>query len=360
MKERIELRGCSLFSGAGIAEAFFKDIGVNIVLANELLPERAELYSEIYKDTTMICGDITDKKIFKKLLLKSDSIDLLIATPPCQGLSLAGKNRSKEEIMHDKRNYLIEKVIDFILKKSPKYVLIENVPSLLNLTINYKEKQTPLIDVLILLFGKEYNVEARVVDSSDYGVPQTRKRAIIKLFKKGLSWDWPEKSNKISVREAIGHLPSLESGDKSDIPWHYAREHTKKHILWMKNTPTGKSAFENKVYFPKKDDGTRIKGYNSTYRRIKWDQPAPTITMRNDAISSQRNVHPGRKKKDGTYSDPRVLTPLELMLISSLPKDWKIPKETPELLLRQCIGEGVPPLMIKKLIEPIIKNEIKN
>ena len=79
--------------------------------------------------------------------------------------------------------------------------------------------------------------------------------------------------------------------------------------------------------------------------------------MRNDAISSQRNVHPGRKKKDGTFSDPRVLTPLELMLLSSLPKNWKIPLDTPEILIRQCLGECIPPMMIKNIISPIFENE---
>lgn len=52
---------------------------------------------------------------------------------------------------------------------------------------------------------------------------------------------------------------------------------------------------------------------------------------------------------DGTYSDARVLTPLELMLLTSLPIDWNIPDDTSELLIRQCIGESIPPLLIKKL-----------
>ena len=79
-----------------------------------------------------------------------------------------------------------------------------------------------------------------------------------------------------------------------------------------------------------KDNGESLKGYSSTYRRIKWDEPSPAITIRNDAISSQRNVHPGRKLSNGEYSDARVLTPLELMTLSSLPKDWKLPEDTPE------------------------------
>lgn len=126
----------------------------------------------------------------------------------------------------------------------------------------------------------------------------------------------------------------------------------------MKHTPTGTSAFANTIYYPQKIDGTKIKGYESSYRRIKWDEPAPTITIRNDAISSQRNVHPGRLLKDGTYSDARVLTPYELMILSSLPKDWGIPDDTSEILIRQVIGECIPPLMVEKIVGeiPCLKN----
>jgi DNA (cytosine-5)-methyltransferase 1 len=118
----------------------------------------------------------------------------------------------------------------------------------------------------------------------------------------------------------------------------------------MKHTKTGTSAFSNPVYYPQKKDGTKIKGYESSYRRIKWDEPAPTITIRNDAISSQRNVHPGRLLPDGTYSDARVLTPYELMILTSLPKDWPLPDDTPEVLIRQVIGESIPPLMVKAIV----------
>ena len=57
--------------------------------------------------------------------------------------------------------------------------------------------------------------------------------------------------------------------------------------------------------------------------------------------------------QDGTYSDARVLTPLELMILSSLPTDWNIPHDTPEILIRQVIGESIPPLLIKKIASKI-------
>ena len=64
-------------------------------------------------------------------------------------------------------------------------------------------------------------------------------------------------------------------------------------------------------------------------------------------------MHPGRLLPDGTYSDARVLTPLELMIIDSLPSDWNVPDDTPEILIRQVIGESIPPLMVKRIIEEI-------
>lgn len=157
----------------------------------------------------------------------------------------------------------------------------------------------------------------------------------------------------VTVEEAVGFLPSLEAGESSDFKWHFARKHSKKHIEWMQYTPTGKSAIENSIHYPQKENGERIKAYNTTYRRMKWNEPAPTITIRNDAISSQLNVHPGRPKENGLYSDARVLTPLELMLSSSLPANWNIPDNTPELLIRKCIGECIPPLLIKQIVSQI-------
>lgn len=352
-KKRI--KGVSLFSSSGIGEAFFKDAGIDIVVANELLEDRANLYANLYKDTKMICGDILDKKIFNQIVKESGSdVDFLVATPPCQGMSVAGKNRDLYTMHTDMRNLLVFKVIDLIKIKKPDYVLIENVPNFLKVKLPHKGKLALLEDILNDLFGKEYEIDTKVMDASDYGVPQRRLRALVKMNKKGLVWNWPAKSSKkVTVKEAIGHLPTLESGGKSNIPWHFARKHSESHTLWMKHTPTGKSAFENNVHYPKKDNGQRIKSYMTTYRRIRWDEPSPTITMRNDAISSQLNVHPGRKLKNGTYSDARVLTPLELMILASLPKNWNLPKDTPETLIRKSLGESVPPLLLKKVVSGI-------
>jgi DNA (cytosine-5)-methyltransferase 1 len=302
----------------------------------------------------MVPLNILDKEVFNKIMeISNKRVDFILASPPCQGMSISGKSRNVAQMINDKRNYLIFKVIEFISLLSPRFILIENVRNLLKLQLPFQNQIFALPDLLTKLFKDKYIIESEILDTSSFGIPQRRNRAIIKLYKKGESWGWVTEQEPITVRQAIGHLPSLEAGQKSNIKWHFARHHLEKHVLWMKHTPTGKSAFENEFYYPVKENGERIKSYNTTYRRIKWDEPAPTITIRNDAISSQLNVHPGRQLPDGTYSDARVLTPLELMILSSIPENWNIPEDSSEILIRQCIGECIPPLLVKKIVSQI-------
>ena len=89
-----------------------------------------------------------------------------------------------------------------------------------------------------------------------------------------------------------------------------------------------------------------------------WEKPAPTVTRYNVSIGSQNNVHPGKfwrrdENGDKMYSDPRVLSIYELMKISSLPDDWNIPEWAKDELIRHVIGEGIPPLLIKKIVNGI-------
>ena len=126
----------------------------------------------------------------------------------------------------------------------------------------------------------------------------------------------------------------------------------------MMYTPTGFSAFENKKHKPTKKNGEPAKGFFNTYKRQHWNTPAYTVTMDNRKISSQNNVHPGRylgKDNNGQniFSDARALTLYEIMKAMSLPDDWPIPPDTSEAFIRRVIGEGIPPLFIKQLFEPI-------
>ncbi len=362
MKNKIDnkFKALSLFASAGIAEFGFENSMVDVVLASELLPIRMEVHKYWHPNTKTICGDITDEQTKKEIIekAKKEKVDFVFATPPCQGISLIGKNKSNDQMLADKRNYLIFHTFDIIDAINPKFIMIENVSRFFKIKFSIDDKLIGIEEIIRNKYGDKYNIECQVFDTADYGVPQHRERAIIKMWVKGYIWQSPTKQNKITMREAIGHLPSLESGERSQIKNHYSRVHTAQHILWMKNTPTGHSAFENEVYYPKNElTGQRLKGYAATYKRMAWDKPAPTITMRNDCISSQSNVHPGNLLSNGTYSDARVLSIRELFILSSLNPDLNLPPFASDIQIRHMIGEAVPPKLINELLKGLKKDE---
>lgn len=351
------MNALSLFASAGIAEYYLKDLNINVVLANELIKKRAETHKSIYPDCEIINGDIIRQEIRDLIVSKCEgrNIDLVIATPPCQGVSTVGKNKTGNAMYQDPRNFLVLSALDIIDRVNPAFFIIENVPRFRDMRLPYKDKFVGLEELLKKKYGKEYSITCNILNAADYGVPQTRYRIVYRAWKHGRSWKLPQKQDTITLEEAIGDLPTLESGEDSKIKNHYARKHAENHIECMRYTPTGKSAFQNIEHYPKKPDGTKIKGYGNSYKRMRWDAPAPTITMRNEIISSQENVHPGRKKKDGTWSDARILTLRELLIVSSLPADMDRPANISETMFRQLVGEGVPPKMFKEIMEGIDK-----
>src|SRR5690625_3294812 len=144
------MKGVSMFSSAGIGELHLKKIGLNIIVANEMIEKRGKLYQHTYPDAEMVIGDISKEDVFEEFIKKSKKhmIDFLIASPPCQGMSIAGKNRCLNSMRVDERNYLISYVIKAIHILQPKYILIENVPSLLKLVLNYKDDFLTVPEIL--------------------------------------------------------------------------------------------------------------------------------------------------------------------------------------------------------------------
>ena len=371
------MKGLSLFANVGIAETYLDELGIKIVLANELLDNRCKFYKHCHPFSDVICGDITDERIYNEIIKKSkeENVEFIIATPPCQGMSLAG---TKNPL--DPRNSLVKYAIDAIVDIKPKYAILENVVQQLKTPIEYNGKKILIPDYIKERLKKDYYINSnQIINSMDYGVPQNRQRAIFLFSRKdtNLKWEFPKKHKKtVTLKDAIGDLPSLDPLIKEEnmryifpdyeikkenglkvSKYHYAKMAPWRQVEAMMHTPTGKSAFQNKKYYPKNIDGRKIKGGAFTYMRMDWDKPAPTVTMYNGSISSFTNVHPGRKLKDGTYSDPRVLSLYELFIVTSLPKDWNPPEWASENLIRQVIGEAIPPLMIKEIVSVIMKEE---
>ena len=376
------MRALSLFANIGVAEAYLDKIGIDVVLANELIKRRAELYSAIYPHTEMICGDITEKNTYEEIKSKSiaEKIDVIIATPPCQGFSRACRNQDE----NDSRNLLIMPVISLVKEIQPKYVFIENVPQLLETEVTINGSKTLIQNYIESDLGNQYHINVNQINTENYGVPQSRKRTIILLTRKDqkVVWELPDESeDKVTLEDVIGDLPPLdpfikdvdEEEFKGLFPeyekkkaaaakvsiWHQPPIHIKRQVITMIHTPTGKTAFDNEKYIPRKEDGSAVKGYKSTYRRLRWIDPASTVTIDNRKISSQNNVHPGHylgvdDNGDVLYSDPRVLSLFELMRVMSLPDDWPLPSDANVAFVRSVIGEGIPPLFVKKVFEKIV------
>ena len=119
------IKGISLFSNVGLAETYLKDVGVDIVIANELIEKRARFYKHLYPECEVVNGDITDATVFDSIVSRAKElgVEFLIATPPCQGMSIAGLMNP-----YDERNSLVKYAIDAIQAIKPKFVLLENVP----------------------------------------------------------------------------------------------------------------------------------------------------------------------------------------------------------------------------------------
>ena len=371
-----KLKGLSLFANVGIAEAYMESIGIDIVLANEIDTERARFYQDVYKNAHMVCGDITDDNVRRAIVQEAleKNVDLIMATPPCQGMSEAGLR-----LEFDPRNRLVSYAVDVIKRVKPKFVFMENVPKQLTTKIKCGEEIVLIPEYIKRELGEDYSFNNQtLVMAKDYGVPQLRERNIFLLVRKDVKnviWEFPEKQKEITLREAIGHLPSLDPYLRDGLAktlevfpeyekkkaaglavskWHYPPTHSWKQVEWMMHTPTGKSAIYNEVYYPQKADGTPVKAHHNHYRRLKWDMPCRTITQNNGVISSLACVHPGNAYQTDTgetlYSDPRVLSIYELLIVMSLPLDWPFPEWASDTLIRKVFGEGIPSKLVKEIM----------
>lgn len=379
VKFKNRIKALSLFANVGMAETYLKELGIDVVVANELLPERGKFYSHLYPDTNMIVGDITDASVFNTVVEEATKcgVEMILATPPCQGMSCAG---SKDPL--DPRNFLIYYAVEAVKAIRPRFVLFENVTMQQHTQILYNDEYIFIPDYVEKELCEHYHFNKnRIVNSMDYGVPQSRQRYIYLMVRndESVEWEFPQKDDHIiTMRDAIGDLPSLdpcvrEESEKWRFPdyekkrqaglaiskWHYPPTHSWKQIEWMIHTPSGTSAFKNETFYPM-TKGRRIKGAPRTYMRMFWDKPATTIMQNSGVISAFSTVHPGRpivesdNDQERIYSDARALSIYELLILSSLPLDWNIPEWADDVLIRKVIGEGIPPLLIKRAVESLI------
>lgn len=381
-----KLNYISLFSSAGVGCFGFKQNDFECIATNELIERRLEVqkYNNKCKyKGGYISGDITNKetqnKIFNEIAFwktkeKIKDVDVLIATPPCQGMSVAN-HKKKDEL---NRNSLVIESIKIVDKISPKFFIFENVRAFLNTACTDIDGQIKTINesISINLSGK-YNIVSKVINFKDIGVPSSRTRTLVIGVRKDLKeitpYDlFPEMEDTKTIRQVIGDLPSLrEMGEiyNKDI-YHNYKKYDKRMQSWVMEIKEGESAFDNKD--PKKRphrlvDGKIIYNVNKNgdkYKRCKWDNVGPCIHTRNDIFASQSTIHP---------NDNRVFSIRELMRLMTIPTTFKWVDESEkqlnlynydvkkeflsknEMNIRQSIGEAVPTLVFNKIAKNIQK-----
>ena len=180
---RKKLKILSLFANTGVAESLLHETNAEVVIANEVDDRRCKFYQSIYPKTKVICGDIRNKEIFSTIVKEAikSKIDLILATPPCQGMSTIGKQDK-----FDKRNQLIYYALEIIKKVKPKYVLIENVPQQLKTSILANNIFLFIPEYIKQSLKNEYYIKDSIINSADYGVPQIRKRSLFLLTRKNI------------------------------------------------------------------------------------------------------------------------------------------------------------------------------
>lgn len=363
----------SLFSCAGVGCFGFKKAGFECIATNELIERRLNVqkYNNKCKyESGYICDDITTDetkdKIFTEIKkwekLGNDRVDVLVATPPCQGMSVANHKKAENEIA---RNSLIVESIHLIQNINPRFFIFENVAAFMKTGCTAPDGTIKAIgDVIYEELSGKYIIVSRILNFKNYGSNSSRTRTVVIGVSKEMSEYvapielYPTYVEETTLKHVIGNMPKLEWGEICPTDFYHAfRTYPEEMRCWIHDLKEGECAFDNKdgLKRPHKVvDGKvvpNIRKNGDKYTRQYWDKVAPCIHTRNDQLASQNTIHP---------EEDRVFSIRELMKIMTIPNDFKwvdklleelnaLPEKSKfallkkeEIKIRQSIGEAVP------------------
>ena len=339
-----KIKVLDLFSGCGGLSLGFKMAGFEISGAIDNDADSIQTFKKNFKKSKSLIKDIN--KINKKEIKKNFSnIDVIIGGPPCQGFSNA--NRWQKEY-NDPRNLLFLKFIEFVKIIKPKMLLIENVSGILS-----RSKGQIINNIKEILNENGYKVDYKLLNASEFGVPQIRKRVFI-VGNRLSSIDFFEnlkKRKKVTVKDAISELYALEKKDEKKLNGKLDNNYIK--YLRKKNS----KVLNHDIVYPAKSTIEKIKHvkqgenwqsipvklfknnrnnrHSSAFKRLKEDDFSVTIDTGN---AHSNYFHP-------IYH--RIPTPREAARIQSFTDNFEfIGSRTSQY--RQ-IGNAVPPLLSKEI-----------
>lgn len=337
---------------------------------------RETLYASVPAEVTnaVINVEISDKTIndtFDKirLLAKGSKINMIIGGPPCQAYSLLGRHRKAME--NDPRTLLYLQYGKFLKEFTPKGFVFENVPGLLS------AKKGEHFQNLQAYFDElGYKVHFKMLNASDYGVLQERRRIIIVGWQKNSDMGYPaiEKiTTDAVINDILGDLPLLKAGEKEMVSSYkkennsYLREsgiRADEEIFVTQNITRPVNANDAAIY------AYAIKLWDSKQVRVKYtDLPIELRTQKNEnsfldrfkVVNGNGNAHTvvAHLAKDGHYyihpslSVCRSVSVREAARMQSFPDNFFF--EGSRSAMFKQIGNAVPPLMAKTIALEIIK-----
>lgn len=345
---RIEV--VDLFCGIGGLSYGMKQAGVKILAGFDIdwtCKYAYEANNEAifnYKDIKQVSPEEIRSLYSKK------SIRVLAGCAPCQPFSsYAFKNKEKDPNKYD----LLYEFGRMVKAVHPDVVTMENVPSI----AAFKLKSV-LPDFVELLRHENYNVTYQVVYCPDYGIPQKRKRLVLlasRLGKIELIKPTHTIDKYVTVKDVIGNLPELKAGEQDPTdPLHRCSSLTPLNMRRIEATPYGGGWHDWPEYLVldchKKKSG---KSFGSVYGRMKWEEPAPTMTTQCTGIGNGRFGHPVQN---------RAISAREAALIQTFPLDYHFFNNEKDVSLTKAscyIGNAVPP-RLGEVIAESIKIHIRN
>lgn len=324
-----------LFCGAGGLTVGLKKAGFRVLAGIENNRVAAESYKLNNRKSKIYQADIRElcpKDLMDELGLKRGTLDLLAGCPPCQGFS-SHRTRNRAASIEDERNDLVFEFVRFAEIMLPKTVMLENVPAL--------AKDWRVHELKLRLETLGYHVDekfAQVKDAADFGVPQRRKRLLIKASRFGSIPDPKPAKQRKTVRDAISALlPAGSSGDSlHDFP--ATRSEKVQSIISMVPKNGGSRADIPKRYWLN-CHLKRPNSYHDVYGRMAWNDVAPTITGGCTNPSKGRFIHP---------EEDRAITLREAALLQTFPPRYRFSMTGGKDAVALMIGNALPPEFIRR------------
>lgn len=326
----MKFKAIDLFSGCGGLTAGLKSAGFAVVAAVEVDRKAQETYVANHPEVRLYSQDI---RLLDPLLIAEQcgfgvgEVDIIAGCPPCQGFSRL-RTRNRAVSVEDDRNDLVSEFLRFVSVLLPKTVMMENVPSLL--------ADSRFDFIMKSLDALGYKCLATVVDASDYGVPQRRKRMIM-LGSRIHDPVWVKPvSQRITVRDTISCLeaPSRSKDKLHALP--ERRSQPVKELIAL----IPKNGGSRKDLPPERQLACHLRsnGFKDVYGRMAWDDVSPTITSGCHNPSKGRFLHPSRN---------RTITLREAAMLQGFSRSYKFDVSHGKEAIALMIGNALPPPLIR-------------